>query len=236
MTDARQPPEIGLDEAYGVETPEDNRRLYAAWADSYEASFVADKRYVYHRHVADILAEHFAGRSGVVLDVGCGTGIVGVELRRRGVSQIDGIDISPEMLRQAAKKTDAMGRVYRRLIEADLTKPIADASGRYAGIISVGTFTHGHLGPEALSHALPLAAPGAVCAIGINSAHFADRGFERHLDELHRSGKIGRYRLIDTLIYEGAAGDHPDDVGRVAVFTIRRNDVGEPPDAVIHHR
>ncbi len=31
---------LGLDEAYSVKTPEDNRRLYAKWAATYESSFV----------------------------------------------------------------------------------------------------------------------------------------------------------------------------------------------------
>ena len=36
---------LGLDEAYSVKTPEDNRRLYAKWAATYESSFVDAKQY-----------------------------------------------------------------------------------------------------------------------------------------------------------------------------------------------
>ena len=35
---------LGLDEAYSVKTPEDNRRLYAKWAATYESSFVDAKQ------------------------------------------------------------------------------------------------------------------------------------------------------------------------------------------------
>ena len=31
---------LGLDEAYSVKTPEDNKRLYAKWAATYDSSFV----------------------------------------------------------------------------------------------------------------------------------------------------------------------------------------------------
>ena len=44
-----------LEAAYAVETPDENRRLYAEWASSYEETFVAAKAYRYHLHVADTL-------------------------------------------------------------------------------------------------------------------------------------------------------------------------------------
>ena len=49
-------------------------------------------------------------------DLGCGTGRTGAWLRSRGVQVIDGVDIAPGMLRQAAEKN-----VYRRLEESGLS-------------------------------------------------------------------------------------------------------------------
>ncbi len=210
---------IGLDDAYSVRGPEENRRLYARWADTYEDTFVAATRYVYHRRVAEIFCAGSPPR-GAVLDVGCGTGVVGMELRRACVSEIDGIDISAEMLARAAAKIDGAGAVYRRLIEADLTGPIDLPADQYAGIVSAGAFTHGHLGPGSLSELIRIAAPGARCAVGINSAHFEELGFRAHLDRFVASATIGPYELVDTLIYEGATGENPDDVGHVALFTV----------------
>ena len=211
--------EIGLDDAYSVKGPEENRRLYARWADTYEDTFVAATRYVYHRRIAEIFCAD-SPPHGPVLDVGCGTGVVGMELRRACVAEIDGIDISPEMLGRAAAKTDAAGPVYRRLIEADLTGPLDIAADEYGGIVSAGAFTHGHLGPGSLSELIRIAASGALCALGINSAHFEELGFRSHLDRFRESNIIGPYELIDTLIYEGVTGANPDDVGHVAVFTV----------------
>ena len=77
---------FGLDAAYALETPDDNRKLYAGWARTYESGFMADHSYVYHHHVAEIFDRH-GGASGAetsVLDVGCGTGAVGTELGRLG--------------------------------------------------------------------------------------------------------------------------------------------------------
>lgn len=207
-----------LDAAYAVENPDDNRKLYANWADTYESDFIAESRYVYHRHVAEIFAGGFADLGSPVLDVGCGTGVVGQQLRALGVEVIDGIDISPEMLSKARAKTDGKGRVYRDLIEADLTGSIDIDSDRYAGIISAGTFTHGHLGPEALLEILRVARPGARCTIGINASHFEQRGFRDWLDRRADEAAIGPYEIIDAIIYIDADEDNLDQVARVAVF------------------
>lgn len=210
----------GLDAAYAVESPEDNRKLYAGWAPTYESEFIADSRYVYHRHVAAIFVDGFADMGSPVLDVGCGTGIVGEELRVLGVEIVDGIDISPEMLAMARAKVDGSGPVYRNLIEADLTGPIEIESGVYGGIVSAGTFTHGHLGPDALAELLRVAHPGARCAIGINAAHFEEHGFAARFERYAADGTIGHFELIDTIIYGGADEQDLDHVARVAVFDL----------------
>jgi predicted TPR repeat methyltransferase len=95
---------ISVDDAYAVETPADNVRLYADWADTYDSDFVASKGYVYHLRVAEILVRERSLINGAVLDVGCGTGTVGVSLRDVGFEVADGIDISPQMLAECSKK------------------------------------------------------------------------------------------------------------------------------------
>ena len=211
-------PEIGLDDAYAVDGPEENRELYRRWASTYEESFIAAEGYHYHQRVASIFVE--VGASGPVLDVGCGTGVVGVELRRLGTAPIDGVDISRAMLDQASDKETRSGKVYRRLIEADLTGPVDIASDSYAGVISAGTFTHGHLGPRSLGELIRVAAPGAWLVIGINSAHFAELGFDRHLEALVVGGLIGEYELVTVPIYDDSENANPDRVSNVAVFTV----------------
>ncbi len=40
--------DFDLADAYAVETPDDNRNLYARWADSYESGFIKENAYQYH--------------------------------------------------------------------------------------------------------------------------------------------------------------------------------------------
>jgi SAM-dependent methyltransferase len=49
------------------------------------------------------------------LDLACGTGRIGVWLKEQGVVQIDGVDITPEMLSKAKEKN-----VYSSLLNADI--------------------------------------------------------------------------------------------------------------------
>ena len=209
------PESIGLDEAYSVRTPDDSRRLYAKWASTYEQSFVKAHGYAYHEHVARIFAA--ADRPvGRVLDVGCGTGVVGVALRRNGVGEIDGVDISPEMLAEAARKD-----VYRELIVADLTVGLEIASDTYAGVTSAGTFTHGHLGPDSLEELIRVSRSGARSAIGVNAAHFEGMGFAAWFERAVERGLIGEFQIERVATYVTSDPSKLDDMANVVTFVVR---------------
>lgn len=221
--DGHQPnPEnvISLADAYAVVTPEDNKRLYAKWAASYDTSFVESNRYRYPRAVA----EHFAnvvpstvGKSFV--DVGCGTGIVGARLASlRPTCRIDGIDISLEMLAQASeKRRDDSTPVYANLIEADLTQPLDFPNNEYDAMLSAGTFTHGHLGPEVFQVLLPLVRVNGWFVIGVNAEHFESRGFADMLSKTSESGQISSPDLHKIQVYEEGS-PHFGDQAVIATF------------------
>lgn len=210
--------------AYALDGPEASRALYARWAATYDSGWVTDSGYVYPDHVARVFVEHAGplGTDDAVVDVGCGTGLAGVSLRRRGVEVVDGLDISPEMLEQAAAKELDGHRAYRHLLEADLTATVPVADHSYAGALSTGTFTHGHVGPAALGEVLRILRPGATAAIGVNAAHFASANFASAFEALVGEGRIGDVRLVDVAIYEGADMADPDQYAHVAVFTVLR--------------
>ena len=143
-----------LHSAYALGSPGENKQLYAEWAGDYDESFATREDYQLHTHTARAFVG--AGGQGPVLDVGAGTGLCGAVLSRLGVGPIDATDISAEMLDQAMRKD-----IYRDAIEADLTQGIPVPRDSYSGIVSSGTFTHGHLGPEVLPALLRVARHGA---------------------------------------------------------------------------
>lgn len=196
-----------LDAAYALETPEDNRRLYGDWADSYDASFADAMAYQLPAQVARLFAK--LGGKGPVLDVGAGTGLLAEALEAH---PIDALDLSADMLRVAGDKG-----LYRHLIEADLTKPLPQLPDTYDGIVSSGTFTHGHVGPDALDALLTIAAPGALFVLSVNAEHYVERGFAAKFAALAPS--IIDFALHNVAIYGDAADkNHANDTAQLATF------------------
>ncbi|MEM7239015.1 MAG: methyltransferase domain-containing protein, partial [Pseudomonadota bacterium] len=152
-----------LDGAYEMETPEDSVRLYADWADNYDQTFAESHGYIVPRQLAGLFHAEADEANWPVLDIGAGTGLVGAELS----GEVDAIDISAEMLEVAGTKG-----IYRDLIRADLTQPLAIGAGTYGGLVSAGTFTHGHVGPACLPELLRIARSGALFCLSINAQVF----------------------------------------------------------------
>ena len=202
-------PSVG--KAYALDGPEAVRALYRDWASSYDTDFVARLGYVYAQAVAELFAETGGDGDAPILDVGCGSGAVALGLPGR---RIDGIDLSPEMLDAAGAKGS-----YTRLIEADLLARLPLPDGFYRGVVSAGTFTHGHVGPEALGELLRVAAPGALFCIGVNAEHFRAQGFGDAFAQLHRDGAITDPRYEERAIY---SGDHDRAGDRALVAVFRR--------------
>lgn len=201
-----------LEEAYEINGPEDARRMYGDWAATYDESFGAAWGYIAPREIAAILKAEFAGDEPI-LDAGAGTGLVGEHLRDLTV---DAFDITPEMLDQARAKG-----IYRDCILGDLTKPIALPDGVYGAVISCGTFTHGHVGPECLPELLRITRPGALFVCGTIPAVLDGARFGSELAKLVAQGLIEPVRFRDIPIYEGANHPHRDDRGLVIVFRKR---------------
>ena len=211
---------LNVDDAYALETPADNIRLYADWAETYDRDFVASEGFEYHLRVAEIMLRHGSLINGAVLDVGCGTGNVGVILRDGGVEIVDGIDISSEMLAECGKKkTKDEMPVYRNLLQADLTQTLDIEDKQYAGLVSAGTFTHGHLGPGTLDELWRVAAPGALCVLGINLKYYASMGFDEKLSTDVDNGTITKPELIEINMY-AAQADNPDHATDTALVVV----------------
>jgi SAM-dependent methyltransferase len=203
-----------LSSALALTSDEDRLRLYRAWAATYDEGFAAAMEYRLPAHVA---AAFLSGLGeGPILDVGAGTGLLAEALRAQGFDgAIDGVDLSPDMLAVAGGKG-----LYRHLAQADVTRPLPLAGG-YAGVVSSGTFTHGHVGPEALDLLLGVAAPGALFAVSVNSGVWAARGFDRALAAL--TGRIIAPTLAEVAIYGPAAADRdPDHAAQTARIVLFR--------------
>lgn len=214
-----------VDDAYALETPDDSIRLYGAWAETYDSDFVATSGYVVYLHVALQLTRNRARIDGPVLDIGCGTGVVGVCLREGGIDIVDGVDISEPMLAEAGKKKTIDGDpVYRKLVAADLTRNLDMPDDQYGALVSAGTFTHGHLGPESLDELWRVAAPGALCAIGVRTTHYDAAKFGDKLAADVADGMITEPELRVVNMYSAEANnpEHANDKAYIVMCRVTK--------------
>jgi SAM-dependent methyltransferase len=201
---------LDLESAYALQTPDDSRRLYAAWAASYDTGFAEQSGYILSQQVA----RHYAlmGGFGPVLDVGAGTGLCGQALAARGIGPVDGTDISPQMLDQARAKG-----VYRHLFAGDLLAGLTPPDGLYQGAVSSGTFTNGHVGPSGVDAVLDAVRPQGWIVLSVNSAHYAAAGFAARMAEL--APRISDFSATEVAIYGPAAtGTHARDTALLLAF------------------
>lgn len=174
-----------FEDAYDIEGPDEARCLYAAWAPDYDHEMVEDHGYTGPVAAASAFAQTVPDRNASILDAGCGTGLVGQALKSHGFSRIDGLDLVQEMLDQAALKG-----VYQRLVRGDLLKGVRLNPNRYDAAISVGTFTHAHVGPDGLDEVFRLVKPGGLAMIMVNAEAYVGEGYPSKLDDLSNKGII----------------------------------------------
>ena len=121
----------------GSTSSEEVEKSYDGWAPTYDDT-LAEWDYRAPEEAALILQRAIPTNSRI-LDVGCGTGLMGVALRKANFSgPIDGIDISAESL-STAKKCG----VYRSLRQVDLQEHILDISDdAYDALTCIGVLTY----------------------------------------------------------------------------------------------
>jgi predicted TPR repeat methyltransferase len=171
-----------LDRIYNLSgEPDECVGAYKDWAGTYDEDTLEGMNYVGPRVAAAHLAK-LLKPSAMVLDAGCGTGLVGVDLADLGFKTIDGLDISAEMLAQANKK----GR-YRNLQIEDMTQTLSYATAAYDAVICVGTFTHAHVGPKGFNELIRVTKSGGLLVATVHEEVWSD-GYEEHFYELESEG------------------------------------------------
>lgn len=172
-----------LDRVLNAATTEELAKAYNEWANNYDHDLIDEMGYVAPQIATQLFSDNVEDRSTVILDAGCGTGLVGEHLRRHGYKNIQGLDYSRAMLEKAGQK-----KIYRKLTQGDLTGPLDIAGNTFEAIISVGTFTCGHVGPKAFDELLRITKPGGHICFTVREQAWEEDGYLDRMSALQRDG------------------------------------------------
>ena len=174
-----------LDHCYDLKSPHDVRTFYEQYAGEYDAVLRESVGYVAPEISTRIFTEFVENRSARIIDLGCGTGLVGEALHAHGYSHVDGADFAEPMLGEARAKG-----VYRELLQLDLNDPAALDGRGYDAAISVGSFGEAHIGAGALDGVLAHVAPGGIFCVCVNERCIGEFGFGAKFREMHDRGAV----------------------------------------------
>jgi ubiquinone/menaquinone biosynthesis C-methylase UbiE len=153
------------------------RTVYDEWAKEYDHDNDATLGTISQPKTVEILSAVLE-KHAKILDAGCGTGLVGAELAKRGYAAFDGVDLSAEMLRYA--KT----RGYRKLFQYSLNDPLPISDGAYDAIISAGLFTHGHVKTHAIRELIRITKSGGYLCFTINEGVYRSQAFDKEIQSI----------------------------------------------------
>lgn len=140
------------------------------------------------------LAKEVAGENAettVVLDMGCGTGLVGQYLKERGFKNIVGVDASEGMLEKAKTKES-----YSELQELFLGRPDTfpeNLRGRFDIITASGILAEGHCDNNLFEEMLLALKTGGHAIFATRTMYLTKYNYVEKIEELIQTG---RWKLV----------------------------------------
>ena len=169
---------------YKLKTTDEVMNYYDEWGakDKYNKDMV-DWNYTGPKETAEIFNKYEKNKDALIFDAGCGTGLVGIELKKYSFKNFHGADLSQTLLDTVPKD------LYQKLVKVDLNKPIEVENNFYGGVMCVGTFTFGHVKPNALDEFIRITKPGGLICFTINEGIHEEYGFDKKIDILKDNKK-----------------------------------------------
>ena len=167
---------------YKLKTTDEVMKYYDEWGikNKYDQDMI-DWNYTGPKETVATFTKYAKDKNIKILDAGCGTGLVGVELKKYNYLNIDGMDLSKKLLDLIPKG------YYQKLDQVDLNKPIKIKNDTYDAIMCVGTFTYGHVKPQALDEFVRITKNNGFICFTINEGIYEEYGFDKKIEELKNS-------------------------------------------------
>ena len=165
--------------------------FYDEWGqdNKYDQDMV-DWNYTGPKETAEVFNKHQKEKDIDIYDAGCGSGLVGIELKKYGFNYFDGADISKELLNQVPDN------LYNTLEQIDLNKKIDKEDNFYDVVMCVGTFTFAHVKAHALDEFVRIIKKNGLICFTINEAIYINYGFKSKIESLVDNNKIKKIELF----------------------------------------
>ena len=203
MSDKKNSKDHGIGKYHDLDlktdVSEQLNKVYSNWADSYDDDNDNKLKTVSQPNTVAMLMRHCRSRDIQILDVGCGTGIVGEHLHANGFRRFDGTDPSLEMMQHAR------ARSYENLLQLIPDQPLPVSDSEYDATLCVGVFTHGHLEPEGFSELIRVTKPNGLICFTVNEGVWDNEGFANAIDQHSLAGEWEVLEMIkqDYMVNEG---------------------------------
>ena len=164
---------------YKLKTTDEVMRYYDDWGleNKYDQDMV-DWKYSGPKETVEVFKKYTKDKKIKIYDAGCGTGLVGVELKKFGYNCCDGADLSQKLLDLVPKN------LYQKLTKIDLNKKIEIQDNTYDAVMCVGTFTFGHVKPHALDEFIRITKNKGLICFTINEGIYEEYGFDKKIQVL----------------------------------------------------
>ena len=165
---------------YKLKTTDEVMRYYDEWGikNKYDQDMV-EWNYTGPKECVEVFKKYTKDKNIKIFDAGCGTGLVGLELKKFGYNNYDGADLSQKLLDLVPKN------LYKKLIKADLNKKIQSEDNFYDAVMCVGTFTFGHVKPKALDEFIRITKNNGLICFTINEGIYEEYGFDKKINQLN---------------------------------------------------
>jgi len=130
------------------------------------------------QNTVKLFNQHTPNKNINILDAGCGSGLVGIELQKYGYTKITGADFSQEMLSLIPQS------IYQKLELIDLNEKLKYKNNLYDAITCVGTFTYGHVKAHALNELIRVLKKEGLICFTINEGVYLEYQFDKKMEQL----------------------------------------------------
>ena len=179
---------------YKLKTTDEVMKYYDEWGENnkYDKDMI-EWNYTGPKETVNIFKKYVKNKESLIFDAGCGTGLVGLELKKFEYKNFHGADLSQKLLDIVPKN------LYQKLVKVDLNQSIDIKDNYYDAVMCVGTFTFGHVKPLALDEFVRVTKKKGLICFTINEGIYKEYGFDKKIKELtdNKSWKVKEFFKSD---------------------------------------